>query len=67
MIDIMSIRQSYERREISEVVWIAGNKNPANAMTKTTHCNALQRLINTNKLDLQANAWVEREHIQGRD
>jgi hypothetical protein len=34
MIDIQYIRQSYERREISEILWIKGDENPADAMTK---------------------------------
>ena len=60
MIDILSVRQSYERREITEILWIAGSKNPADAMTKSKPCDALQRLIDTNKLDLQVEEWVER-------
>lgn len=34
MIDIMAIRQSYERRELSEIRWICGTDNPADALTK---------------------------------
>jgi hypothetical protein len=60
MIDILSVRQSYERREITEILWIAGEKNPADAMTKSKPCDALQRLIDTNKLDLEVQKWVER-------
>jgi hypothetical protein len=60
MIDILSLRQSYERREISEVVWIDGDCNPANAMTKTHPCQALRDLIDRNKIDLKAAGWVER-------
>lgn len=61
MIDILCLRQSYERREITEIIWIKGEKNPADAMTKEKPCDALQRLIATNKLDLEANGWVERD------
>ena len=65
MIDILCLRQSYERREITEILWIKGEKNPADAMTKETPCDALKRLINTNKIDLdQPNGWVEREEEQ---
>ena len=60
MIDILSLRQSYERREISEVVWIDGDCNPADAMTKTHPCQALRDLIDRNKIDLKAAGWVER-------
>ena len=40
MIDIISLRQSYERREIAEIKWIEGNTNPADAMTKSNACSA---------------------------
>src|ERR1019366_7672575 len=42
MIDIMAITQSYERRELSEIRWIAGESNPADAMTKTAANKALE-------------------------
>ena len=34
MIDILCLRQSYERREIAEVKWISGTSNPTDALTK---------------------------------
>lgn len=60
MIDIMCIRQSYERREIAQIIWIDGNSNPADAMTKSKPCPALRKLIETNKIDVTAYNWVER-------
>ena len=36
MIDIMALRQSYERRELTEVQWINRQDNPADIMTKAT-------------------------------
>ena len=60
MIDIMSLRQSYERREIDEVRWIDGSCNPADALTKAKPCGALKELIDTNALELKTKAWVER-------
>jgi len=36
MINIMALRQSYERRELTEVQWINRQDNPADAMTKAT-------------------------------
>lgn len=61
MIDIMALRQSYERRELHEIRWINGNDNPADAMTKTSPNQALKRLIDTNKLDIRVEGWVERK------
>jgi hypothetical protein len=61
MIDILCLHQSYERREIAEVIWIDGEYNPADIMMKAHPCQALWDLINRNKIDLKAAGWVERE------
>jgi len=61
MVDLMCLRQAYERREITEIKWINGGSNPADAMTKSKPCQALKQLVDTNKLDLQVTEWVERE------
>jgi hypothetical protein len=61
MIDIIAIRQSYERQEIAEIIWITGDSNPADSMTKHASNAALARIIETNKVDIQAAAWVERK------
>ena len=63
MIDVMCLRQAYERRQITEVKWIDGEANPADAMTKGKPCAALTRLIDTNQIDLQAVGWVERTDV----
>lgn len=60
MVDLMCLRQSYERREIAEIKWIDGNSNPADAMTKSKPCQALRELIDTNTVDLKVTEWVER-------
>ncbi|KAI0995523.1 hypothetical protein K3495_g12655 [Podosphaera aphanis] len=59
MIDLMCLRQSYERREIAEVKWIYGESNPADS-TKHKPSTALQRLISENELKLGTMEWVER-------
>lgn len=65
MIDLMCLRQSYERREIMEVKWIDGGSNPADAMTKARPCQALQELIDSNMVSLKTTAWVERSGDDG--
>ncbi|KAI0994869.1 hypothetical protein K3495_g13312 [Podosphaera aphanis] len=62
MVDVMALRQSYENNEVTELRWIAGSKNPADAMTKHKACDALKKLIDENKLDMTANVWVENNH-----
>jgi hypothetical protein len=54
MINVMCLRQAYERRLITNVKWIDREANPADAITKGNACLALQQLIDTNQVDLQA-------------
>ena len=60
MIDIMGLRQSYERREIAEIRWIDGKDNPADAITKLNANKSLERLITTNQLEIRMEGWVNR-------
>jgi hypothetical protein len=60
IIDIMCLHQSYKGREITEVLWINGDNNPTDAMTKVCPCQALWNLVDINRIDLQATGWVER-------
>jgi hypothetical protein len=50
MIDIMALRQSYKRCEITKICWINSDDNPANAFTKTSLNHALKRFIDSNEL-----------------
>ena len=59
MVDLMCLRQAYERREIMEVKWIRSEDNPVDAITKAKLCQALRTLINTNKLNLRVTEWVK--------
>ena len=61
IIDIMCLRESYERKKITEIKWIDENNNPADAMTKSNFCRALEDLINSNTIKFQITGWVERE------
>jgi hypothetical protein len=61
MIDIMALRQSYERRELTEVRWINGQDNPADAMTKATPNKMLQEFLDSNEITVRLEGWVKRE------
>jgi hypothetical protein len=61
MIDIMALRQSYERRELQEIRWISGSDNPADTMTKSTPNKALAKLLDTNEVEVKMEGWVRRE------
>ncbi len=62
MIDVMALRQSYERREITEVKWIDGSNNPADSMIKTGSkaSSALRQVIDTNRIKLDSTEWMKR-------
>ena len=60
MIDILCLCQAYKRRLITEIVWIDGTTNPADAMTKSKPCQGLKDLIDINKINIKLTGWVER-------
>lgn len=67
MIDIMAIRQSYERRELQEIRWIRGTDNPADAMTKAAPNKVLQSLVEKNEMRIHVEGWVERPDMEETD
>jgi transposase InsO family protein len=60
MIDIMALRQSYERRELQEVRWIHGDDNLADAFTKAAPNRALEHFISSNTATIRVEGWVSR-------
>lgn len=61
MIDIMGIRQAYDRQELAEIRWINGTNNPADHFTKAKPNSALSDFISTNELTVKVKGWVDRE------
>ncbi|KAE8846511.1 hypothetical protein P3342_004770 [Pyrenophora teres f. teres] len=61
MIDIMALREAYERSDLMDIRWIDGRDNPADAMTKAASNSALEHLIDTNELELRVQGWVNRD------
>jgi hypothetical protein len=60
IIDIMALRQSYERRELFEIRWINGQDNPADAMIKANPNRALETFVDTNSLRVRIEEWVKK-------
>jgi hypothetical protein len=60
MIDIMALRQSYERRELCEIRWIDGKDNPADGLTKGNPNKALEDIVSNNELTVRMEGWVTR-------
>jgi hypothetical protein len=61
MIDIMALRQMYERRELVEVRWITGASNLVDTITKSAPNRSLQVLIDTNEVDIEMEGWMDRK------
>ena len=61
IVNLICLHQAYKRREITEVKWINGGNNLADAITKAKLCQALKTLIDMNKLNLEVTEWVERD------
>jgi hypothetical protein len=60
IIDLMCLRQFYERREITKIRWIDDEFNSVDVMTKSNSCQTFSKLIDTNIIDLRISEWVER-------
>ncbi|EED17240.1 hypothetical protein TSTA_022940 [Talaromyces stipitatus ATCC 10500] len=63
MIDLMALRQSYERHEIDEIRWIHGDDNPADAFTKSNPNKALRDFVGSNKVTIQVEGFIKRTRI----
>ena len=57
MIDIIGLRESYERQEM-EIRWINGQDNPADVMTKASPNRALETFVIENELVVRFEGWV---------
>jgi hypothetical protein len=64
MIDVMILRQFYERREITEMKWMHEINNLVDFMTKSKSSSALKTLIDINQINLDIIEWVERATIR---
>jgi hypothetical protein len=60
MIDVMILRQFYERREITEIIWIHEINNLVDFMIKTKSSSTLKTMIDINKINLNTTEWVKR-------
>jgi hypothetical protein len=60
IIDILALRQSYERRKIAETRWIHNRDNSADALIKATANSSLKQLVSINKLVVRMKGHVER-------
>ena len=64
MIEVISLRQSYEQQEITKMEWIYGYHNLVDSITKIKLPSALKMLINTNPMNISIIEWVEQANIK---
>jgi hypothetical protein len=67
MIDVMSLRQSYERREITKIKWIHDINNSIDFMIKSKAFTTLKTLININTINMNISEWIKRSIIDKTD
>ncbi len=67
MIDVMSLRQSYERRKIRKIKWIHDINNSIDFMIKSKAFTILKTLIDINTINMNISEWVERSIIDKID
>jgi hypothetical protein len=67
MIDVMNLRQSYERRKITKIKWIHDINNSIDFMIKSKAFTILKTLIDINTINMNINKWVERSIIDKID
>ncbi len=67
MIDVMSLRQLYERRKITKMKWIHDINNSIDFMIKSKAFTTLKMLIDINTINMNISEWVERSIIDKTD
>jgi hypothetical protein len=53
IINIITIKQAYEKRELFEICYINKQDNPADIITKLLSNKVLEKFIDTNKLTIR--------------
>ncbi|KAI1006418.1 hypothetical protein K3495_g1808 [Podosphaera aphanis] len=55
----MALPWSYKYNEVTEIGWISGSNDSADAVTKEQSCDALKKLLDENNVDISANSRME--------
>jgi hypothetical protein len=63
MIDVMTLRQFHEQREITEMIWIHDINNSVDNMIKIMSSTVLKTTIDINKINLNITEWVKRTTV----
>lgn len=62
--NLQILRDAFERREITNIVWIAGEENPSDDLSKPDKRNGtLAKLIETNHFNPSKVSWMQRDFM----
>jgi hypothetical protein len=67
MIDVISLRQSYERRKITKNKWIHDINNSIDFIIKNKAFTILKTLIDINTINININEWIKRLIVDKTD
>lgn len=60
--DLAMAREAYERRDITDIVWISGTTNPADDLTKVEQrSGTLFKIMQPNRFHPEAQSWIQRD------
>jgi hypothetical protein len=60
MMNVMTFKQSYERREVIKIKWIHESNNSVDSMTKSKSFLTLKTIIDISRINLNTIEWVKR-------
>ncbi len=60
MIDVLSVREVYQKQELSDIGFVRSDQNPANGFAKPNACKALEELFLSGSYCPQVEQWIIR-------
>jgi hypothetical protein len=66
MIDLVMVREAYDRMEIAQLAFLRTNWNPADALTKVSRNTYLETILTTGTIDHPVAQWVVRRRVLAR-
>jgi hypothetical protein len=63
VIDLVVVREAYDRMEIAQLAFLRTNWNPADALTKVSRNTYLETIMSTGTIDHPVAQWVIRRFV----
>ena len=65
-IDLHVLRLAYNNRDVTDIIWIHGDSNPADGLTKRGANVALSKLISTQHFKIATVSHIARDEVPAR-